>query len=80
MIYPKPILAGWLRESPERKRVVWEALSVITAEMLMEEGRTYGGGLHKLEPKELGNVDAQRLVDILPELQSQSKTIQPTLF
>jgi len=39
-------------------RRVWEALNTLTPGQLLSEGRVYGGGLHKLEPKELANVDA----------------------
>jgi hypothetical protein len=32
------------------------------------EGRIYGGGLHKLEPRELANVPMDGIEDILPRL------------
>ena len=34
----------------------WKALQSITIEELKLAGRVYGGGLYKLEPKELANV------------------------
>jgi hypothetical protein len=67
MLYPKPVLAEWLADDPALHRAVWKALSSITAEALMGEGRVYGGGLHKLEPGELANVPADAVMDaILP--------------
>jgi hypothetical protein len=37
-------------------------------ETLMGEGRVYGGGLHKLEPRESGNDLAEKIFEVLPEL------------
>lgn len=54
MLYPKPALEKALSHKPERLKQVWQALNQISDETLMGEGRVYGGGLHKLEPKELG--------------------------
>ena len=54
MLYPKPALEKALSHKPERLKQVWQALNQISDEILMGEGRVYGGGLHKLEPKELG--------------------------
>jgi hypothetical protein len=45
--------------------MVWMALNDISPDSLQMEGRVYGGGLYKLEPRELGNVPAEKLVSIL---------------
>lgn len=66
MLYPKPVLATALSDTPELHRAVWKALASITATTLMEEGRIYGGGLHKLEPKELANIPADAVLKALP--------------
>ncbi|MBU7584875.1 MAG: Eco57I restriction-modification methylase domain-containing protein [Nostoc sp. TH1S01] len=58
MLYPKPILSKALTQNSELPQLVWQALNQISDEMLMGEGRVYGGGLYKLEPKELGNAIA----------------------
>lgn len=57
---------------------VWKALSSITAEMLTGEGRIYGGGLHKMEPKELANVPADVVWNVLPK--SVRRVTQQQLF
>ncbi len=67
MLYPKPALAVVLSRDPELYRAVWKALSSITAELLVGEGRIYGGGLHKLEPRELANVPADAVLRIFSE-------------
>lgn len=68
MLYPKPVLEHVLEGRPELRRVVWEALSAITPEMLLGEGRVYGGGLHKMEPSELASVPAEVVLQALPVL------------
>ena len=60
MLYPKPIFNKALSHQPSLKKDVWVALKNISDEALISGGRVYGGGLHKLEPKELGNL----LVDL----------------
>ena len=52
---------------PALKRKVWKFLNEISPLTMLGEGRVYGGGLHKLEPKELGNVAAAAIVELLPE-------------
>ncbi|NJL10723.1 MAG: SAM-dependent DNA methyltransferase, partial [Calothrix sp. SM1_7_51] len=55
MLYPKPALAELFLRQPSLKVEVWQALKSISDKALITEGRVYGGGLHKLEPRELGN-------------------------
>jgi hypothetical protein len=68
LLYPKPFLQRLLQDHPERARAVWQALNEITPDVLTREGRVYGGGLHKLEPKELARVPAETILNALPEL------------
>jgi adenine-specific DNA-methyltransferase len=64
MLYPKPFLQTAIREKPELLRDIWNGLNRISTHTLTGEGRVYGGGLHKLEPKELGNVPAAGIFSI----------------
>jgi len=66
LLYPRPRLATLLMKAPELYEAVWKALSRITPEHLVGHGRTYGGGLHKLEPGELANVSADVVLGTLP--------------
>lgn len=61
-------------------RRIWQKLNRITPAELLGEGRVYGGGLHKLEPGELGSVDATFLADLLPQFSAQKKFDQLDLF
>ena len=65
MLYPQPLLARQLALNPAAIRDLWEALNAIKPEALLGEGRVYGGGLHKLEPKELANLPADELAAIV---------------
>jgi hypothetical protein len=67
MLYPKPPLALALEDNPKLKRKVWEFLNAIKPETLLGEGRVYGGGLYKMEPKELANVGAEAIAALLPK-------------
>jgi adenine-specific DNA-methyltransferase len=64
MMYPKPHLSKMISEQPELSRKVWNALNTIPISDMLGEGRVYGNGLHKLEPKELANVPADMLYEI----------------
>lgn len=64
-LYPQPLLANQLRNKPEAMRPLWQALNAIGKETLLGNGRVYGGGMHKLEPKELANVPADELAAVV---------------
>jgi adenine-specific DNA-methyltransferase len=55
-MYPTPALETRLAKEPELIDSIWQQLNVILPEALLAEGRVYGGGLYKLEPKELAKV------------------------
>jgi adenine-specific DNA-methyltransferase len=61
MLYPQPLLAKQLVLHPNALRPLWQGLNAISRETLLGNGRVYGGGMHKLEPKELANVPVDEL-------------------
>jgi hypothetical protein len=77
-MYPTPLLQRALRCDPGLIRRVWMVLNEITPEMLLGEGRVYGGGLHKLEPKELAKVPVPALADLVS--QPERPPVQIDLF
>lgn len=65
-MYPKPVLSQALSRDSELIRQVWKILNGIMLDQLLGEGRVYGGGLHKPEPKELANVPVPEIAELLP--------------
>jgi hypothetical protein len=65
MLYPKGPLRDLLNEHPESAAQIFETLQNIGAERFISEGRVYGGGLHKVEPKELAKIPAGFLLEKL---------------
>lgn len=65
MLYPSPLLASLLHGRPALLRQLWQALNAIGRNTLLGNGRVYGGGMHKLEPKELAGVPADDLAVLL---------------
>ncbi|MDR1109214.1 MAG: SAM-dependent DNA methyltransferase, partial [Deltaproteobacteria bacterium] len=53
-----------LISNPSLKRLLGKMLNELTAGSLFEEGRIYGGGLQKIEPKELLNVNVPFMPDL----------------
>ena len=64
LLYPKPQYESKMKEKDVLLNV-WRELNSISKESLVDAGRVYGGGLYKLEPKELMNAPATGIADIL---------------
>lgn len=56
LLYPKPHLQRLVRANPTLLHELWQMLRKIDGSTVIGEGRTYGGKLHKIEPRELGNL------------------------
>jgi len=63
MLYPKPQIASLIQERPKILKALWQTLTQISPQEFITEGRVYGGGLHKLEPKELSNARLPAFTD-----------------
>lgn len=70
MLYPKNGLARMLREHPDRAADVFALFGQVAGYELRGEGRVYGGGLNKIEPRELARISAAAFVKRWPELTS----------
>ena len=79
LLYPKPLLARVIANDSAIRESVLDVLNSIDIELLVRAGRVYGGGLHKLEPKELENLPLAGFGDIAPELRIR-KIVQGSLF
>lgn len=67
MLYPRAPLRD-MAACPAGRRAVWQALRQTVEMQWSGSGRVYGGGLHKVEPRELGRMPAGWLIDAHPEL------------
>jgi len=76
MMYPKGPLKRLLTREPDASHRAWEALQRTVAEHWSSSGRVYGGGLHKVEPSELGRLPATSILVAMPELR---RTFGPQL-
>ncbi len=70
-LYPKPLFHKLQKENPDSSIEILNMLNSIPSLELVKQGRVYGGGMYKLEPKELENVEIE-----LPK--SLIKYINPT--
>jgi hypothetical protein len=65
MLYPREALARFIGGDPAQARKVWQALKAIGTEAMIAGGRVYGGGMHKLEPRELASIPAPGIAALL---------------
>jgi hypothetical protein len=79
-LYPTSFMSREMARDPSLLRKVWIALNQVGPEVLLGEGRVYGGGLHKLEPRELSNVSAAFLLELLPHDIVPRRSTQLGLF
>ena len=77
LLYPKEPLRRLYAKRPDLERQLFHALVSCSASAMVSNGRTYGGGLHKIEPRELLQVPLNGILDDLPEL---GATVLPRLF
>ena len=69
LLYPRELLQHAIARCDKVKRLVWEFLNGIPTDDLLSEGRVYGGGLYKLEPKELGRVPATAITNLIADFE-----------
>lgn len=65
LMYPKGALLSAVHVRPGLVDGIWAILNRLDPRALLDEGRVYGGGLHKLEPRELANVAASDIAALL---------------
>ncbi len=64
MLYPKEHLQKAISDNPNSVYKIWELLKGISRSKIEEEGRVYGGGLKKIEPRELAKVPCADLMQL----------------
>jgi adenine-specific DNA-methyltransferase len=65
MLYPKGPLQRALATRPDLYPIVFGLLQDLRPSDFIDEGRVYGGGLHKLEPKELAALPADAILEAI---------------
>lgn len=65
MLYPRQALERFIGSDVERARLVWQLLSRIGPRVITACGRVYGGGLYKVEPRELACIPVPQMAALL---------------
>lgn len=64
-LYPKPFVMKLLENDLQRQMEILDSLNAISLRETIENGRVYGGGLHKTEPSELKTIPIRQTPDWL---------------
>ncbi len=80
MLYPRSGIQRIFDAHPEAIDLTWSELNGIGCDSLTRQGRVYGGGLHKMEPSELGNVCADGVIEKLSRFSRLISHTQRCLF
>lgn len=78
MMYPLKPLLNLISGDVKAQKALFDALNKITSEDFIDNGRVYGGGLHKMEPRELAAIPVPHIGTIFPTLTLTGK--QQVLF
>ena len=65
MLYPLEKLTDLLRDDHTYQDVIYDLLCATSESAMLEGGRVYGGGLYKLEPRELASLGADQFIEHL---------------
>ena len=57
LLYPTSKLKTLVEKKQDLIKVLWKYLNECSNDIFISGGRVYGGGLHKMEPKELANLE-----------------------
>jgi hypothetical protein len=79
LLYPKGELKAALKQNPPLHQTVFSAIESLDTGNITGNGRVYGGGLFKMEPKELASIPAQFILDAIAPSRSK-KPRQRSLF
>jgi hypothetical protein len=72
LLYPKPRVSQKFLGDPSLLRRALDVLNKIPDSLLREAGRSYGGGLYKMEPKELAGASSPELAALFGGLDFES--------
>lgn len=74
MLYPNEELKAIIKGNKKIKRKLLEVLNEMTQHEFVEQGRIYGGGMRKFEPKELSNVNSELISKFIEKNTAHNKT------